>query len=160
MTLVQDIRAGIKALQPHNFTIHDQLDARGFAVILIPSAEAPLQVHDDELSIQLRIAAGGRFFTLFSPLALVNSADVSVYEHVLRRNYFADQVGGAAYALMTMDAHDVLVTVLHWPFNHITPEQFTALFETMLSATFDMLKEVIDMSANTEALTPLGQRRT
>lgn len=148
MTLISDIQAGIAALQPHHFDITERLADGGFAVILIPFPKAPVKLPNDELSIQIRLAAGGRFFTMFTALALVDGPiEASVYQHLLRRNYFADQVGAASYALMSMDEEDGLVAAIHWPFNHIEPAPFTGLFQNLIEAKFMMLKELLGMSA-------------
>jgi hypothetical protein len=153
MRIVDDLKRGLSAIADRNYDIQNQLKDRGWGNILIPFAAAPVKLHKDELNIQIRVASSGQFFSLHSPLAIVtHELESAPLLHLLRRQFDADQLGAASFAIQDMNDIDVLVGVQHWPLHTISEAQFIDLIETFIQATFTMLKEVNALAKETPGL--------
>lgn len=157
MSLVDALHTGLNALESRSYRIENELDTNGWVMILIPFDDPPVPLRDDELSVQIRVASSGALFTLYSPLALITGElPAATQTHLLRRNFYADQVGGAAYAVMQIQERDVLAAAAHWSLAHITSEQFTALVDQFVTAVFTMIPEINTVAARVPTLVPMN----
>lgn len=157
MNLSNDLQMILSALADDGFTVRDELASHGSALILMLFLNAPVKLHKDELSIQIRLASSRRFFSLYSPLALIHDAlDPKTYDYLLRRQFSADQVGSATFAITQFNDADVLMAVQHWPFNTISSTQFDELLEVFIQASFTLMKLVSEIAPNTPSLQPMN----
>jgi hypothetical protein len=153
MGLKEDLRTGLFSLQKRGYSIRDELDAHGRAVVVIPFDDAPVRLRNDELVVQVRISSSGRFFTLSSALAMITDPlESEPLEHLLRRQFSADQVGGAGIAIMQVNDVDALTAVQHWPLKSISDAQLSELFEIFMQAFFTLYDEVKNLLENEQPL--------
>jgi len=152
MPIKDDLYTALKAL-PRRYSIQNELEENGWVLILMPYPNAPHPLHKDELSIQIRVASSGRFFTLYSPLAIfTRQPRTSILDHLLRRAFYADQTGGAGLAIMQVNDTDTVTAVYHWLFDNISPEQFQNLLDNFIAATFTLMKEIDSIAEKSDAI--------
>lgn len=157
MALKDDIFNGLAAL-PRTYSINNDLDDNGWALITLPAPNAPHPLHEDELTIQVRIASNGDYFSLYSPLAILKSSgDSALLEHLLRRNFYAEQTDGLTFAINDVQETDVVQAVYHWTTSTITPDQFTTLLEHVVKAVFTLLDEIDALAAKSKSLDPINK---
>lgn len=157
-TLKHDVRLGIQALRLEGYLVNDELEAKNWAAVTVPFPQTPpsVQLRDDELVIQVRLSSSGRFFSFYSPLAIINNpVSASACEHILRRQFYADQVGSASLAIMNVNDTDALAVIIHWSLDKIYPEDFTALFYSFMQAIFTLIPEVAALIRQGQSLYPL-----
>lgn len=156
MPIKDDLYSALKAL-PRRYSIQNELEKNGWALILMPYPTAPHNLHKDELSIQIRVASSGRFFTLYSPLAIFTApTENNVLEHLLQRNFYADQTGGATLAITQINDIDTLMAVYHWLFDTISPEMFQSMLDNFIKACFTLMTEIDSIAAKSKAIQPVN----
>jgi len=157
MSIQDDVYNGLKAL-PRIYSITNELDSRGWVLIQMPMPSAPHALHDDELTVQLQIDESESYFTLYSPLAILKDGDKgSIYEHFMRRNFYAEQTDGLSFAINQVQDSDVLQAVYHWIRDSISPEDFKTLVETMMKGLFTMMDEVDTVASKSDLIEPINQ---
>jgi len=157
MSLKDDIYNGLKAL-PRTYSITNELDENGWALIQFPFPSAPHALHEDELTVQVRIDETDSYFTLHSPLAILKEGDKgSIYEHMLRRNFYAEQTDAMSYAINQVQEHDVLQAVYHWMQDSIDTDDFKTLIETMMQNIFTLLDEVDSVASRSDLIDPINK---
>lgn len=160
MSVIPVLRAAFIQFKARGCDINDTLDDNGWALVRMPYTDAPVRLHDNELTIQIRLASSGRFFTLFSPLALLHETpNAPALEHLLRRQFYADQVGAASVAIAQVGDADVLQAVAHWMLPTLTAEEFSKLFEIFVQAVFTLIPEVVQLAEAGQPLQPLHHLR-
>lgn len=157
MSIKDDIYNGLESL-PRTYSINNELDTRGWALITLPYPNAPHPLHEDELTLQLRIDSTERYASFYSPLAILHEGDKSsVYEHLLRRNFYAEQIDGFTFAIHQEQEHDVLQAVYHILESEISPDEFPNLIETMFQNLFTVINEVDDLANQSDLIQPINQ---
>ncbi|GEM_PF-3462875 len=157
MSIKTDVYNGLKTL-PRIYSITNELDSRSWVLIQMPFPTAPHALHDDELTVQLRIDESESYFTLYSPLAILKEGDKStIYEHMLHRNFYAEQTDALAFAINQVQGNDVLQAVYHWMQDSIDPEQFKSLIERMMQGLFTMMDEVDNVASKSDVIDPINK---
>lgn len=152
MPLKEDLYAALKAL-PRHYSIQNELEQNDRVLLLLPYPNAPHPLHKDELSIQIRLASSGRFFTLYSPLAIFSAQpETNILEHLLRRAFYADQTGGAGLAIMQVNDTESVTAVYHWLLDSISPEVFQNLLDHFIAATFTLMNEIDAIANRSDAI--------
>lgn len=157
MSLKQDVYNGLKAL-PRTYSITNELESQGWALIQMPYPNASHALHDDELTVQVRIDSSESYFTLYSPLAILKEGDKgSIYEHVLRRNFYAEQTDALSYAINDVQDNDVLQAVYHWMSDSINADKFKSLLEVMMKNIFTLIDEVDNIASKSDLIDPINK---
>jgi hypothetical protein len=140
MALRDDVEAGLAALsvdRPEALS----LDAEGACEITMRIPPAILKLAGGKMAVRVKVARTGRFFTLLAPIA-ASSRDLpaEVARTMLADQFFADQVGGASFALNVETG--VVFASHHWMIESITAPQFTELFRKFTAAAFLLLERM------------------
>lgn len=156
--LKDDLYTALSALARGRYSIDNKLDDKGWVLLLMPYPDAPHPLHKDELSIQIQISTTGRYFTLYSPLAILKERlQESTGEHILRRHFYADQVDGASLAIQDVYDKDVLTAIYHWGLGSINPEQFAILLERFTDGVFTLMKEIDIIADKDSTIDPINK---
>ena len=160
MSLREDIIAALDTMSRPDASSKLTLDDAGRCTIPISIPADIAELADGALTINVELSGTGRYFTLSSPIATLDQKTSSGFlRALLYRQFYADQVSGAGFAIGGRE--DVLVAVYHWALDAIYPDEFTALFKGFISATLDLIDEVGNMARREKRVKPLhgGRRR-
>lgn len=160
MSLHEDLNKALAELSQAPNLPDLTLDESGFCRIAVPIPPALIKLREGELLLDLQISATGKFFSLLTPLAILESQpDAAFFEALLYRQFYADQVSGASFALSPSNDNDILVAITHWLFDAITPESFKKLYQKFMAASFNLIDEVNEMAAKTAVVHPIHEGR-
>ena len=160
MSLKDDVNAGLAELSKAPNLPDMKLDNSGFCRITVPIPPALIKLREGELLIDLQISASGKFFSMLTPVAVLESQpDASFFEALLYRQFYADQVSGASLALSPSNDNDILVAIMHWTFDGISPEVFKKFYQKFIAASFNLIDEVNEMAAKTAVVHPVHEGR-
>lgn len=157
MALRDDMNAGLAELaKTVKFSV-PQPDNAGNCRLEVPVPAALIELHENQLLIDIRLAPDGSGFTLSSPVALIQTMPrATFWETLLRQQYVHTPL---SIAIADMGEQDVLMGMQRWPVDSITPAQFTKLYGRYLPATFDLIDRVNQMSAQSAGVRPLHKGR-
>lgn len=145
MPLKEDINAGLAAISSPNKSQNLVLDDSGCCEIIIPLPASVVSLVDSQLIVQVKLSQTGRFFTLLSPIGVIQKKLTrEFFEALFYRQFYAEQVSGASFAINA--ENDTLVAVYHWMLESILPDDFSSLFQGFVTATLDLLREISNMT--------------
>lgn len=160
MSLRDDVNAGLAAVSRASAPQPLVLDDAGWCGIPVPMPPSVIELADGQIMLEVQISKTQDFFTFSSPLAVVKSTPSARFsEALLRRQFYADHVSGAGFALAVVGDEDLLVSVYHWMLDSITPEQFRALFKKFIGAVFDHVEEINTMARREFKVKPIHKGR-
>ena len=158
MPLREDVNGALEAMSTPNAPSKLALDDTGRCAITIPFPGDITQLAEGVLRVAVEISKTGRFFTLSTPIAAVDQNTGSeFFRALLYRQFYADQVSGASFAIG--GSEDVLVAVNHWALDSITTDQFAELFKGFVSASLDLIDEVGEMVQRERRVKPIHKGR-
>jgi hypothetical protein len=138
----------------------EQLNEQGLCRLIVPIPAALIQLHDNQLMIDLRMAQNGGSFAMYSPVAGIQNLPKAVFwESLLRRKFQDVAQAGISIAIADIGEQDVIVGMYHWLTDSITPAQFAKLYPNYLAATFDLIDEVNQMIVQTPGMRLLHKGR-
>lgn len=159
MTLRQDIHAGLNELSQADASTSLVLDDERRCIIPVPIPPTVMALQDNQLVIEVVLSKTERFFSLLTPLAVIDGHLSQVcLESLFYRQFYADQVTASSFALAVANDDDILAGVYHWMLDTITPAQFRQLFQKFILAIFDLIGEVHDLAQQEPNLHPVHQR--
>ena len=159
MTLEEDVNAALESMSRLNASSTLALDDAGRCTIPVPMPPEIADLADGALVINVEMSGTGRYFTLSSPLATIDeNTGADFLRALLYRQFYADQVSGAGFAIGGRE--DVLVAVHHWALDKISTDEFSALFKGFISASLDLIDEVNNMARKERRVAPLHRGRT
>lgn len=158
MSLIDDINAALGTMSRPAPSPKLALDDAGRCAIPVPMPRDIVDLADGVLMVNVEISGTRRFFTLSTPIAAVDQRTSSeFFRALLYRQFYADQVSGASFAIG--GSEDVLVAVYHWALDSITTDEFASLFKTFISASLDLIDEVVAMARRERRVKPLHKGR-
>lgn len=145
MSLKEDINAGLAVISSPNNSQKLVLAHSGCCTIIVPLPASVVRLVDGQLIVKVKISQTGRFFTLLSPIGVIQEKlSREFLEALFYRQFYAEQVSGASFAINGED--DTLVAVYHWMLESISPDDFSSLFQEFVTATLDLLREISNMT--------------
>lgn len=158
MPLKEDVNAALEAMSRPDASSKLKLDDAGRCTIPVPMPPDIADLTDGALMINVEVSGTGRYFTLSSPIATIDQKTGGEFlRALLNRQFYADQVSGASFAIGGRE--DVLVSVYHWALDSISPDDFTALFKGFITASLDLIDEVGSMARKERRVKPLHKGR-
>ena len=159
MSLKEDVNGALAAMSAPNAPTKLALDDTGRCAIALPFPGDIVELDEGVLTVTVEVSPTSRFFTLSTPLAAVGrKTGGEFFKALLYRQFYADQVSGASFAVGGDE--DVLVAVNHWTLDAITNGQFAELFKLFVSACLDLIDEVGTMAQRERNVKPLHKGRT
>ena len=152
MTVKDDLNRALAELTRSRET-PVSLDEQGWAQLVLPMPPGMTKQGGPQLIIEVVLSKTGNYFTLLTPLAVLDGKpSAEFFQALLYRQFSADQVEGGGFGLGAGGERDRLVALCHWPLAAITPEQFSALFRNFVKATLALIREVKEMARREPAL--------
>lgn len=160
MSLHEDVNAGLQAISRPGAEQPLTLDAEGWCGIPVPMLPEVIVLAEGQMLVEVRISPTGKYFSLFSALAVLRDTPRAKFlETLLRLQHNADHVSGISFGIAVTGDQDVLTSVYHWPLDSITPEQFRALFKQFVAAVFDHIGEIKSMAPREPRVKPIHPGR-
>jgi hypothetical protein len=152
MTLKDDLNRALGELTRARET-PVSLDEQGWTQLVLPVPPGITKLSSQQLIIEVVLSKTGNYFTLLTPLAVLDGRpSAEFFQALLYRQFSADQVEGAGFGLSAGGERDRLVALCHWPLPAITPDQFSALFRNFVKAALALVREVKEMARREPAL--------
>lgn len=160
MPLQEDVNLALVELSRAPNLPDLKLDDSGFCRIPVPMPATLIKLRDGQLLIDVQVSPTGKFFSMLTPVAVFQDRPgADFFEALLYRQFYADQVSGAGFALSPANDNDMLVAIVHWMFDAITPETFKKLYQLFIAASFQLIDEVYEMAAQTTNVFALHEGR-
>ena len=158
MPLKEDVNAALEAMSRPDASSKLTLDDAGRCTVPVPMPPEIAELTGGALMINVEMSGTGRYFTLSSPIATVDLKTGSEFlRALLYRQFYADQVSGASFAIGGRE--DILVSVYHWALDSVSPDDFAELFKGFISASLDLIDEVGNMARRERRVKPLHKGR-
>jgi hypothetical protein len=157
MSLREELNSAIAALDA-SYEPKAQLDAAGRYAVLLPLPSAVIELREGRLPIEVALSKTGNYFSLLSPLAVIDDqATRGFCEALLHRQFYADQVAGISFAINVLNDDDILMAVYHWMLPSISADQFAALFKRFVTAVIEAIGELNTMARQSPGVTPFHE---
>src|SRR5436305_359483 len=132
MTLKDDLNLALAAMTRSRENPLS-LDEKGWTQFILPMPPGMDNLSNQRLIIEVVISKTANYFTLLTPLAVLDNRPTAKFlEALLYRQFSPDQVDGISFGLGAGGERDRLVALYHWALPAITPEQFSALFQNFV----------------------------
>lgn len=129
------------------------LDEQGWCQIALPMPPGVTGLSGQQLIVEVVLSKTANYFTLLTPLGVLDGKPTAdFFQALLYRQFSADQVEAAGFALAAGGERDRLVALYHWPLSAITPDQFSGLFKNFVKAALALIREARDMAQREPAL--------
>lgn len=152
MTLKDDLNRALVELTRSRET-PVRLGEQGWAQLVLPMPPGITKPGGPQLTIEVVLSKTGNYFTLLTPLAVLDGRpSAEFFQALLYRQFSADQVEGGGFGLSAGGERDRLVALCHWPLAAITPEQFATLFRNFVKTALALIREVKEMARREPAL--------
>lgn len=148
MSLKDDVNAGLKAISINNpFT----LNGSGECLVYVPIPASIAHLTQAKLAVKVQMSRSGKMFSLYTPLANIKQTLNNAFlETLLQQQYYADRTSGLGFTLHTEG--NTLMATYHWILEHISAEDFVALFTQFTVSSLNILREVTVMAHKESAL--------
>lgn len=146
MSLKEDINAALTEMK-HLYNLPDlTLDELGRCQISANIPAEIVELAEGRLIIEVEVSPTGKFFSFYTPIAIVTGRPSSEFlEALFYRQFYAEQLSSASFAIAAINEYDVLVSIYHWMLDTISPTQFAQLYQKFVLASFKLMDEVKGM---------------